>query len=135
LALRGRADVSCSLGIQERLSSGSVVATAGRASSPARAWLVAPKDVTGTASRLTSALVKRIHARETQSVAGADMAAQLVQQLQRYVHIADERVYLLVTLWVMGSYLHSMFSHYGYLFLHSKQLRSGKTRFLEVLTT
>jgi hypothetical protein len=54
--------------------------------------------------------------------------------LRTYVYFADARVYSLVTLWAMGTYLFPIFSHYGYLVLHSVVPRSGKTRAEEVLS-
>jgi len=61
-----------------------------------------------------------------------DLLTRISSTLARYVHFDDKRVYLLVSLWILGTYVYSMFSHYGYLHLHSTKKRSGKTRVLEV---
>lgn len=53
--------------------------------------------------------------------------------LTTHVHFDDPRLYGLVALWIIGTYVHSIFSHYGYLFFHSVLPRSGKTRLLELL--
>jgi hypothetical protein len=49
-----------------------------------------------------------------------------------YVHLPDFRVYSLLSVWIMGTYVCSMFSHFGYMFLHSAMPRCGKTRAEEV---
>jgi len=46
----------------------------------------------------------------------------------------DERLYRLLAAWSIGTYVYPLFSHYGYLFLHSKFPRSGKTRVEEALS-
>ena len=53
--------------------------------------------------------------------------------LRDHVHFPDDRLYTLVALWITGTYLYSIFGHYGYLYLHSRRKRSGKTRTLELL--
>ena len=54
--------------------------------------------------------------------------------LQDYVYFGDSRLYTLVAAWAIASYLYPVFSHFGYLFFHSKLWRSGKTRVEEVLS-
>ena len=54
--------------------------------------------------------------------------------LKQHVYFEDSRLYTLVALWVIGTYLYSIFGHYGYLFLFSMLMRSGKTRVIEVLS-
>ena len=54
--------------------------------------------------------------------------------LEQHVYFEDPRLYTLVALWVIGTYLYSTFGHYGYLFLFSMLMRSGKTRVIEVLS-
>jgi hypothetical protein len=52
--------------------------------------------------------------------------------LRGYVHFSDDRIYALFAAWIMGTYVYSLFSHFGYLFLHSQTPRCGKTRAEEV---
>src|SRR5207245_9957572 len=47
---------------------------------------------------------------------------------QRYLYFKDERLYDLTSVWAIGTYLYTVFSHFGYLFFYSKQPRSGKSR-------
>jgi hypothetical protein len=54
--------------------------------------------------------------------------------LHDYLHFDDERLYDLIGLWILGTYLYVLFSHFGYLFLHSLLKRSAKTRLLEVIS-
>lgn len=54
--------------------------------------------------------------------------------LRDYVYLQDERLYNLFSAWIVGTYVYSMFSHFGYLFLFSDQPRCGKTRAEEVIS-
>lgn len=54
------------------------------------------------------------------------------QVLQAYVHLPDPRLYMLFATWIMGTYVYSLFSHFGYLFLYSETPRCGKTRAEEI---
>ena len=65
---------------------------------------------------------------------GKELFDCLRKILKEYLHFKDDRLYLFQSLWIVGTYLYSQFSHYGYLFLYSKEMRSGKTRTQEVFT-
>ena len=78
-------------------------------------------------TRLSREVVKRFRD-DRAPVEGSGLFAQVKSVLQMYVHFDDVRLYTLIALWIIGSYLYSVFSHYGYLFLHSLVRRSGKTR-------
>jgi hypothetical protein len=67
-------------------------------------------------------------------VSGLALFGRIEALLRAYLHLEDARLYTLVALWVVGTYLYTMFSHFGYLFLHSRQPRSGKTRVLEIVS-
>ena len=54
--------------------------------------------------------------------------------LKEYVYLPDERLYSLFATWIAGTYVYSMFSHFGYLFLYSGKPRCGKTRAEEVVS-
>jgi Protein of unknown function (DUF3631) len=53
--------------------------------------------------------------------------------IKRFVFIQDENIYELLALWVVGTYLYQEFEYVPYLFIHSPEKQSGKTRLLEVL--
>jgi len=84
-------------------------------------------------SRLTPETVEQFRS-QSNPIAGARLFGKCKALLSDYVHFADERLYDLVSVWLIGSYLYTLFSHYGYLFFHSKFPRSGKTRLEEVLS-
>ena len=63
----------------------------------------------------------------------ADNPLVEVQEILRnYVYFADHRIYTLLAVWITGTYVYSIFSHFGYVFLHSQMPRCGKTRAEEV---
>ena len=84
-------------------------------------------------SKLSKSTVEKLR-QDTQLPKSVNILKGIIKILQQYVHFDDSRIYLLLALWVIASYLYSVFSYCGYLFLHSKLMRSGKTRVLEVLT-
>lgn len=53
--------------------------------------------------------------------------------IRRFVFIRDESIYELLALWVVCTYLHAEFEFVPYVFVHSPEKQSGKTRLLEVL--
>jgi hypothetical protein len=57
---------------------------------------------------------------------------ELQKTLAEYLYFPDPRLYTLFSAWITGTYVYSIFSHYGYLFLHSQNPRCGKTRAEEV---
>lgn len=65
---------------------------------------------------------------------GVRLLHDCIDHLWAFVHLEDDRVYLLLAVWTLATYLYAMFSHFGYLFLHSRFPRSGKTRVEEVLS-
>ncbi|MGO9517238.1 MAG: DUF3631 domain-containing protein [Candidatus Korobacteraceae bacterium] len=54
--------------------------------------------------------------------------------LRSYVHFDDERLYVLLGVWSLATYVYVLFSHFGYMFFHSQFKRSGKTRAEEILS-
>src|SRR5438105_8772468 len=52
---------------------------------------------------------------------------------KRFVLLSDESVYFLLALWTLGTHLHQKFDYFGYLFIHSPERQSGKSRLLELL--
>src|SRR5436305_13802471 len=52
---------------------------------------------------------------------------------KRFILLPDESLYLLLALWTIGTHLHERFDFFGYLFIHSPERQSGKSRLLELL--
>lgn len=67
-------------------------------------------------------------------VEGPNLLSRCQEFIRSYIHMRDERLYPLLAVWGIGTYLYPIFSHYGYLFLHSIFPRSGKTRVEEILS-
>jgi hypothetical protein len=88
-------------------------------------------DDSGT--RLSPECVRRFIAGGAK-VDGPSLLARCESLLRSYVHVRDERLYLLLAVWSIGTYLYPLFSHYGYMFFHSTFPRSGKTRAEEILS-
>ena len=87
----------------------------------------------GYAPKLRAACVKAFVGRDT-SVDSRRLLRPCVELLRSYLHLQDERQYSLLAVWSIGSYVYQLFSHFGYLFFHSRFPRSGKTRAEEVLS-
>ncbi len=62
-----------------------------------------------------------------------DILADLEKYLRRFILLPDECLYSLVSLWIVGTHLHKDFDFFGYLFVHSPEAQSGKSRLLELL--
>src|SRR5882762_2756201 len=86
-----------------------------------------------SAAKLSPGCVQRFRA-NSPKIEGASLLARCQAFLHSYVHMRDERLYRLLAAWSIGTYVYPLFSHYGYLFLHSKFPRSGKTRVEEALS-
>lgn len=52
---------------------------------------------------------------------------------RRFVFFRDDVIYDLVAAWVVTTYLKDLFDYSGYLFAHSPEPQSGKSRLLEIL--
>jgi hypothetical protein len=66
----------------------------------------------------------------------ADMPAlvdNIAAFIGRFVFLRNEAIYLLIALWIMGTHVYEDFDFFGYLFLHSPEPATGKSRLLEVL--
>jgi hypothetical protein len=84
-------------------------------------------------SRLSAQTVQEFMSR-CRTVDGSQLFNNCRELLRLYLSFKDERMYDLLTTWVIGTYVYMVFSHFGYLFLHSHSPRCGKTRLLEVLS-
>ena len=67
-------------------------------------------------------------------VEGKELLNRCQGLLRSYTHVEDERIYSLLAVWSIATYVYPLFSHFGYLFLHSRFPRSGKTRVEEILS-
>ena len=83
-------------------------------------------------SKLLRDLVEPLYHKKPREIDGRQLFDQVRAVVADYVHFEDERVLDLFTLWIIGTYAYSIFSHFGYFFFFSKLPRSGKTRALEV---
>jgi hypothetical protein len=62
-----------------------------------------------------------------------DLIAPVSNILRRFVFLKDDRIYLLLSVWVLATYTYQHFEYMPLLWLTSPTKRSGKTRLLEVL--
>jgi hypothetical protein len=53
--------------------------------------------------------------------------------IRRFVFFRDDVIYDLVAAWIITTYLKDLFEYVGYLFAHSPEPQSGKSRLLEIL--
>lgn len=53
--------------------------------------------------------------------------------IERFVFLRQPELYRLIAVWVLATHLHTRFEYMGYLFAHSPEPQSGKSRLLEVL--
>src|SRR5215472_6820988 len=53
--------------------------------------------------------------------------------IRKYVFLKDPSVYVLLSVWIVATYVYEEFDFTGYLLLHSPEPRSGKSTLLEVL--
>ena len=76
----------------------------------------------------------RYYCEDKKSISGKYVFDRIDKILKAYIYFGDSRLYSLVSLWIIGTYFYSMFSHYGYLFFFSNLMRSGKTRVQEIIS-
>jgi uncharacterized protein DUF3631 len=58
---------------------------------------------------------------------------RIAKFIERFVFIKDKQIYRLLALWVIQTHCYKDFEYTGYLFAHSPEASSGKSRLLEVL--
>jgi hypothetical protein len=84
-------------------------------------------------AKLTPACAERFVS-DSHKIDGRELLNACQALLRSYIHFEDERLYTLVAMWTFATYVYVTFSHFGYLFFHSRFKRSGKTRIEEVLS-
>lgn len=62
-----------------------------------------------------------------------NLVDRIAQFMERFVFLKDRQLYRFLALWVIQTYLHKQFEYMGYVFAHSPEPGSGKSRLLEVL--
>jgi hypothetical protein len=62
-----------------------------------------------------------------------DLIAAVSNILKRFVFLKDDRIFLLISIWVLATYVHQRFEYMPLVWVTSPTKRSGKTRLLEVL--
>ncbi len=67
-------------------------------------------------------------------VYGEKLFKKILNIYKHYIWHEDERLYLLQSTWTIGTYLFTIFSHFGYQFLHSTLPRSAKSRVEEIIS-
>jgi hypothetical protein len=82
-------------------------------------------------STLTAEAIKRFRAGE--DVDGRDLLNRIKTLFADHVVFKDSRIPLLLTVWVLGTYLFELFRYFGYLWANSPFKRCGKTLLLDIL--
>ena len=70
----------------------------------------------------------------TKAMLTQDLIALVEDTIRRFVFIKEDRLYLLIAVWVLATYVYKSFFYFPYLWVTSPGKRAGKTRLLEVLT-
>jgi hypothetical protein len=63
----------------------------------------------------------------------SNLVDRIASFIERFVFLKDKALYRLLALWIIHTYLMDEFDHTGYVFAHSPEPESGKTRLLEIL--
>lgn len=63
----------------------------------------------------------------------AEIVYKIIDILKKYIEFDDSRYYVLLTIWIIGTYFHKRFVCFPYLFINAVK-RSGKTKLLTVLS-
>jgi hypothetical protein len=93
---------------------------------------LAPNDgQAATRSSLSPDAIRRY--RRNERVDLSDVITRVRQLLAKHVQFAEEWQADLIALWVVGTFLHSVFAVFGYLHITSARKRCGKTLLLDLL--
>lgn len=68
------------------------------------------------------------------SQSGAEVVQELQSYFRRFLILRDERIFLLFSLWSLGTYVHRIFRVYPYLSLRSPTKECGKSRTEDLLS-
>ena len=100
-------------------------------SSNGRVTLAPNQGQAATRSTLSPEAIRRY--RRNERVDLCDVIAQLRELLVKHVQFGEEWQPDLISLWVAGTFLHSVFAVFGYLHITSAGKRCGKTLLLDLL--
>jgi CHC2 zinc finger/Protein of unknown function (DUF3631) len=64
----------------------------------------------------------------------ADLIFEIRDLVARHVFFKDKRIPLLVSVWVLGTYLYDVFAYFGYLWINSPVKRCGKSLLEDILS-
>ncbi|MBI4490234.1 MAG: DUF3631 domain-containing protein [Deltaproteobacteria bacterium] len=62
-----------------------------------------------------------------------DLILRATDLLKRHIFFKDQRLSLLIATWVLGTYVHDLFTFFGYLWANSPEKRCGKSLLLDIL--
>jgi hypothetical protein len=83
-------------------------------------------------SSITAETIKRFQARE--DVNGKELLNRIKSLFIDHVVFRDDRIPLLLSVWVFGTYLYKLFHFYAYLWINSPVKRCGKSLLLDILS-
>jgi len=63
-----------------------------------------------------------------------ELISRIVDLLRRHVFFKDDRIPLLIAIWVLGTYVYDIFTYFGYLWLNSPVKRCGKSLLEDILS-
>ncbi len=63
-----------------------------------------------------------------------DLILKIADLLKRHVFFKDERLPLLIAIWVLGTYVYDIFTFFGYLWINSPVKRCGKSLLEDILS-
>jgi len=84
-------------------------------------------------TKLTPRTVEKFR-NNADDISGNGLLKKISNIYKHYIWHEDERLYLLQTVWTIGTYQFTLFSHFGYQFIHSRTMRSGKSRTEEIIS-
>lgn len=62
-----------------------------------------------------------------------NLVERIAEFIKRFVFVKDPQIYRLLALWVIQTHFYKEFEYTGYIFAHSPEPESGKSRLLEIL--
>lgn len=70
---------------------------------------------------------------EAEKSGESNIVEDIAAFIRRFVFLREDALYDLAAGWVVATYLTDLFDYFGYLFAHSPEPQSGKSRLLDVL--
>lgn len=82
---------------------------------------------------VSSGAATLVSAPEASANANPNILEEVANFIRRFVFLRDDVLYDLLAAWVIATHLSGLFEYFGYIFAHSPEPQSGKSRLLEVL--